>query len=165
MNGILYTYTSACIYTSEPRFTEVRRQVTLFFSKVSMFFFKSELRDEVKEKPKLIKSNPLVKEFGETMMQSQFAYRTDVCPKDTQTIKYPKITESNRSMEQNKIYMHTNLHLRFNAKQSQSKELFNPWREGIIIKAFYYKLLKFETELFTNTYIAIKMLRNSLEIN
>ena len=40
---ILETYTSACMYTSEPRLTNVLRLVTLFFSRFSMFFRKSEL--------------------------------------------------------------------------------------------------------------------------
>jgi hypothetical protein len=36
-------YTSACMYTSEPRLTMDRMLVTPFLSKFSMFLFKSKL--------------------------------------------------------------------------------------------------------------------------
>ena len=43
-------YTSACIYTSEPRLTIVWRLVTLFFSKFSMFRLKFELQAQSQAK-------------------------------------------------------------------------------------------------------------------
>lgn len=38
------TYTFACMYTSDPRLTNVCRLVTLFFSKFSMFRLRFELQ-------------------------------------------------------------------------------------------------------------------------